>query len=50
MWKHVEANDSAISVFSDTYDLKRLIKEPTTCYKNSDKLSCIDLMLTNKRF
>ena len=26
---NVEANDSAISVLSDTYGLKRLIKEPT---------------------
>ena len=44
---NVEANDSAISVFSDTYDLKSLTKEPT-CYKNSNKPSCIDLILTNK--
>ena len=44
---NVEANDSAISVFSDTYDLKGLIKEPT-CYKNPNKTSCIDLILTNK--
>ena len=43
----MEANDSAISVFSDTYDLKSLIKEPT-CYKNPNKHSCIDLILTNK--
>ena len=44
---NMEANDSAISVFSDTYDLKSLIKEPTCC-KNSNKSSCIDLILTNK--
>ena len=44
---NVEANDSAISVFSDTYDLKSLTKEPT-CYKNSNKPSYIDLILTNK--
>ena len=43
----MEANDSAISVFSDTYDLKSPIKEPT-CYKNPNKISCIDLILTNK--
>ena len=43
----IEANDSAMSVFSDSYDLKNLMKEPT-CYKNPNKLSCIDLMLTNK--
>ena len=40
---NVEAN-----IFSDTYDLKNLIKEPT-CYKNSAKPSCIDLILTNER-
>ena len=44
---NVEANNSAMSVFSDTYNLKNLIKEPT-CYKNPNKPSCIDLMLTNK--
>ena len=33
--------------FSDTHDLKSLIKEPT-CYKNPNKRSCIDLILTNK--
>ena len=44
---NVEANDSAISVFSDTYDLKSLIKEPTCC-KNPNKSSCINLILTNK--
>ena len=44
---NVEANDSAISVFSDTYDLKSLIKEPT-CYKNPNKPSCIDFILANK--
>ena len=36
---NVEANDSAVSVFSHTYDLKSLIKEPT-CYNL--------LVLTNK--
>ena len=45
---NVEANDSIISVFSHTYDLKNLIKEPTW-YKDSDKPSCIDVILTNKR-
>ena len=44
---NVEANNSTMSVFSDTYNLKNLIKEPT-CYKNPNKPSCIDLMLTNK--
>ena len=44
---NVETNNSAISVFSDTYDLKSLIKEPT-CYKNPNKPYCIGLILTNK--
>ena len=44
---NVEGYDSAISVFSDTYDLKSLIKE-STCYKNPNKPSSIDLILTEK--
>ena len=44
---NVEANNSAMSVFSDTYNLKNLIKEPT-CYKNPNKPSCTKIMLTNK--
>ena len=43
----MEANDSAISVFSDNYDLKSLIKKPT-CYKNPNKPFCIDIISTNK--
>ena len=43
----MEINDSAISVFSDSYDLENLIKEPT-CYKNPNKPFCLDLILTNK--
>ena len=43
----MEANNSAMSVFSDTCNLKNLIKEPT-CHKSPNKPSCIDLMLTNK--
>ena len=44
---NVQANDSAISVFRDTYDLKSLVKDPS-CYKNPNKSSSIDLILTNK--
>ena len=44
---NVEANNSAMSGFSDTYNLRNLIKNPT-CYKNPNKTSFIDLMLTNK--
>ena len=43
----MEVNVSVISVFSDIYDLKSLIKEPT-CHENPNKLFCIDLILTNK--
>ena len=43
----MEANDSAISVFSDNYDLKSLIKK-STCYKNSNKPFYVDIILTNK--
>ena len=39
---NVEANNSAMSGLSDTYNLKNLIKEPTS-YKNPNKTSCIDL-------
>ena len=44
---NVEANNGSLSVFSDTCNLKSLIKEPT-CYKNPNKASYINLMLTNK--
>ena len=44
---NVEANNSAMSIFCDTYNLKNLIKEPT-CYKSPNKPSCFDLRLTNK--
>ena len=33
--------------FCENYSLKHLVKEPT-CFKNPDKPTCIDLMLTNK--
>ena len=39
-------DDSDVTVFCDTYDLKCLIKEPTY-YKNPDNPSCIDIILTN---
>ena len=42
---NVGMDNSDITVFCDTYDLKYLIKEPT-CYKNPD-LSSIDLILAN---
>ena len=42
----VGMDNSDMTVFCDTYDLKCLIKEQT-CYKNPENLSCIDLILTN---
>ena len=39
-------DNSDITVFCDTYDLECLIKE-STCYKNPENPSCIDLILTN---
>ena len=38
--------ESAMGNFSGTYHLHSLIKDPT-CFKNPDKPSCIDLLLTN---
>ena len=36
-----------MKLFCETYDLSSLIKVPT-CYKNPEKPSCIDLLLTNR--
>ena len=44
---NVEVDNNAISSFSDAFHLVSLIREPT-CYKNPEKPSCIDLILTNK--
>ena len=38
--------ESAMENFCGTYRLYNLIKDPT-CFKNLDKPSCIDLLLTN---
>ena len=43
---NVEISDSHMNSFSAIYHLKSLIKEPT-CYKNPEKPTCIDLILTN---
>ena len=42
----VEVDDPKMQTFCKVYNFKSLIKQPT-CYKNSVKPSCIDLMLTN---
>ena len=44
---NVEVDDTGMSDFCNTFDLISLTKEPT-CYKNPEKPSCIDLILTNK--
>ena len=44
---NTEPTESAMREFMNIYNLKNLIKGPT-CYKNPDKTSCIDLILTNK--
>ena len=42
-----EMSEDGMRDFSETYDLKNLIKEPT-CFKNIENPSLIDLILTNK--
>ena len=43
---NVEVKEKNISDFMSTYNLKSLVKQKT-CFKNHDKPSCIDLILTN---
>ena len=38
--------DSPVKIFCSSYNLTSMIKRPT-CYKNPEKPSCIDLILTN---
>ena len=51
IWKFFTqwGNYSAISLISNTYDLKSHIQDPTY-YKNSNKPSSIDFILANKRW
>ena len=42
-----ETSETALKHFSNLYKLKDLDREPT-CFKNSDKPSCIGLLLTNR--
>ena len=44
---NVEPTEDATEEFLKVYNLKNLVKGPT-CFKNFDKISCVDLMLTNK--
>ena len=41
-----EMTESAIKDFSGTNHLHNVIKDPT-CFKSTDKPSCLDLTLTN---
>ena len=43
---NVEPNEANVKAFCSQYKLKSLKKDPT-CFKNVNKLSCIDLFLTN---
>ena len=43
----MNTSDSSMKEFCNLKGLKNLIIEPT-CYKNSGKLTCIDLLLTNQ--
>ena len=43
---NAEISDSHMDSFCGIYHFKSLIKEPT-CYKKTEKPTCIDLILTN---
>ena len=43
---NAELEDASIKKFCLAYGLTSMINKPT-CYKNTDKLPCIDLILTN---
>ena len=42
----MEIEEANMKSFCENYNLKSLIKEPTS-YKNPNKPTCIDLILTN---
>ena len=43
---NVGIEETTMKSFSESYNLTNLIKQPT-CFKNPEKPSCIDLILTN---
>ena len=43
---NTEVTQTSMTVFCDSYEFKNLIKD-ATCYKNPEKPSCTDLILTN---
>ena len=42
---NAESSETAMSDFMDIYNLKNLVKHPTS-FKNPGRLSCIDLIFT----
>ena len=42
-----EMCEDPLQVFCNTYNFKNLVKEPT-CFKNIEKPTCMDLILTNR--
>ena len=44
---NVNSSDSSMKEFCNLNGLRNLINEPT-CYKNSEKPTCIDLIITNQ--
>ena len=44
---NVGIEETTMKSFSESYNLTNLIKQPT-CFKNPEKPSCIDLILTNR--
>ena len=47
MYSNVEPTDTTFSDFCEIYNLKDLVKDKT-CFKNRNKTSCIDLIITKK--
>ena len=47
MYSNVEPTDTTFSDFCQIYNLKDLVKDKT-CFKNRNKTSCIDLIITKK--
>ena len=43
----MNSSDSSMKEFCNLNGLRNLINEPT-CYKNSEKPTCIDLIITNQ--
>ena len=43
---NAEIDEQHMQSFCDNYSLKSLIRQPT-CYRNFEKLTCVDLILTN---